>query len=165
MFATAAPKAGQLLGIVMNATRSKSTAAFVRSTSTNVKNPLLPVSKTVITEGIHRSVVACLIRASPDSATASGSASFPQHNTEMFFVLRAINKRDRWSGQVGFPGGHGKVGEDDEAVACREVWEEVGLDLKSCEFVVDLCFFTLGMRSSQPRSTACLSIDISNDKK
>ena len=119
-----------------NVVLGKSTAAFVRSssTNTNVKNALLPVTKTVITEGIHRSVVACLIRASPESASASGSATFPEHNTEMFFVLRAINKRDRWSGQVGFPGGHGKVGEDDEAVACREVWEEVGVDLKACEF-------------------------------
>lgn len=50
---------------------------------------------------------------------------------QMFYILRAANERDRWSGQVGFPGGRRQAGETDEETAKREVWEEIGLDVDS----------------------------------
>jgi len=47
----------------------------------------------------------------------------------MMFILRADNVRDRWSGQVGLPGGRQEKGETDEMTVAREVFEEVGLIL------------------------------------
>jgi len=56
----------------------------------------------------------------------------------MFFILRAAAQRSsslsssstgRWSGQVGFPGGHVESGEDDHQAVVRECLEEVGLQL------------------------------------
>ena len=48
---------------------------------------------------------------------------------EMLFILRASLKDDRWSGQVGFPGGHVEKDETDEEAAVRECKEEIGLNL------------------------------------
>jgi 8-oxo-dGTP pyrophosphatase MutT (NUDIX family) len=48
-------------------------------------------------------------------------------NMDMFFIVRADNERDRWSGQVGFPGGRQEKGENDLQTVQREVWEEIGL--------------------------------------
>ena len=50
---------------------------------------------------------------------------------EAFFILRASNDSDRWSGQVGFPGGRQSDadGGSDEATVAREVMEEVGITL------------------------------------
>jgi len=45
------------------------------------------------------------------------------------FILRADNVRDRWSGQVGLPGGRQEKDETDEMTVAREVFEEVGLIL------------------------------------
>lgn len=50
-------------------------------------------------------------------------------NCEIFYILRSTNLRDRWSGQVGFPGGRKKPNEADVEAAAREVHEEVGLEL------------------------------------
>jgi len=51
---------------------------------------------------------------------------------DVFFILRAVNPRDRWSGHVAFPGGRCEGGETDEAAAVREVREEVGWSLDQC---------------------------------
>ena len=55
-------------------------------------------------------------------------------STDVFFILRASNKRDRWSGQVAFPGGRKKEGETDLQTAIRETHEEIGLDLSKEAF-------------------------------
>lgn len=74
------------------------------STLASAKSPLLPVANKPLPEGVHRSVVACLLRASPSAVGSASSSDEPAggagENTEMFFCLRAINERDRWSGQV-----------------------------------------------------------------
>ena len=79
----------------------------------------------------------------PDTAAAMGAESRPGERDnayvtpvtridakwEMFFIVRAINVRDRWSGQVGFPGGRQEKGETDLQTVEREVREEVGMHL------------------------------------
>jgi 8-oxo-dGTP pyrophosphatase MutT (NUDIX family) len=49
---------------------------------------------------------------------------------EVLFIKRATRTRDRWGGHVALPGGRRDSGdESDQAVAVRETWEEVGMDL------------------------------------
>lgn len=50
---------------------------------------------------------------------AQPEASRPE--VEVLFIRRAINPRDRWSGQVAFPGGRSAPGEDDRSCVEREV--------------------------------------------
>lgn len=54
----------------------------------------------------------------------------PLSECELFFILRATNPKDRWSGQVAFPGGRKKnLQETDRDCAVRETMEEVGMDI------------------------------------
>lgn len=57
-------------------------------------------------------------------------------DAEVLFIRRAHNPRDRWSGQVAFPGGRHAPQERDLDCAVREVYEEVGLDLVSERFAL-----------------------------
>ncbi|KAI9727038.1 MAG: hypothetical protein M1834_008564 [Cirrosporium novae-zelandiae] len=51
---------------------------------------------------------------------------------EILFIRRATRTGDRWTGHVALPGGkRDPEDRDDAAVAVRETWEEIGLDLKS----------------------------------
>ncbi|KAI9246531.1 hypothetical protein BY458DRAFT_560571 [Sporodiniella umbellata] len=54
---------------------------------------------------------------------------------EVLFMKRASREGDRWSGHVAFPGGKDEPGESDLETACREVWEEIGLDLNSPDYI------------------------------
>ncbi|CAM9763641.1 unnamed protein product, partial [Heterosigma akashiwo] len=53
----------------------------------------------------------------------------PESQIEILFIKRAVNKRDRWSGHVAFPGGKSDPGETKIGTAIRECQEEIGLDL------------------------------------
>ncbi|CAO3691735.1 unnamed protein product [Rhizopus stolonifer] len=53
----------------------------------------------------------------------------------MLFMQRSVREGDRWSGHVAFPGGKDEPGESDQETACREVWEEIGIDLNSKDYV------------------------------
>ncbi|KAH9258749.1 hypothetical protein BASA81_003251 [Batrachochytrium salamandrivorans] len=60
------------------------------------------------------------------------SPPIPLHECELFFILRATNPKDRWSGQVAFPGGRKKsLQESDLDCAKRETMEEVGMDISN----------------------------------
>ncbi|KAL6077941.1 CoA pyrophosphatase [Balamuthia mandrillaris] len=102
----------------------------------------------VVLPSRNRASVAIVIRVSPSredpdpslvaaSATASTDmlSFFDQEwvkrgAPEILFIKRAINPRDRWSGQVAFPGGRRDDSDSsDQSVAEREVNEEIGLDL------------------------------------
>ena len=49
---------------------------------------------------------------------------------KMFFIERAKQDHDPWSGQIAFPGGNRESGDISRfATACRETEEEVGLEL------------------------------------
>ena len=51
---------------------------------------------------------------------------------EIFFIQRATNKDDPWSGQIAFPGGNREsIDEDSSQTAIRETFEEVGIRLNS----------------------------------
>lgn len=46
------------------------------------------------------------------------------------------NCSKRWSGHVAFPGGKNEKDETDEETVCREVREEIGVDLKSGDYLL-----------------------------
>ena len=55
-----------------------------------------------------------------------------RNDLDVCFILRTERQGDPWSGQVAFPGGRADPGDTDaNAVAERETWEEVGLELKA----------------------------------
>ena len=73
--------------------------------------------------GTRRSVVACIVR--------RPKVKHKKAPLDMFFILRASDPNgSRWSGQVGFPGGHVEDGETDTDAVCRECEEEVNFHLK-----------------------------------
>lgn len=49
----------------------------------------------------------------------------------IFFILRADNEKDRWSGHVGFPGGMQDKDETDIETCEREIFEETGIKVNS----------------------------------
>jgi 8-oxo-dGTP pyrophosphatase MutT (NUDIX family) len=71
----------------------------------------------VLQESTRHAAVALVLR-----ATTLG--------TEVLLMRRAEREGDRWSGQIGLPGGHADPGDVDlYATALREAHEEVGVDL------------------------------------
>lgn len=94
-----------------------------------------------------RAAVAMVLRVAP-AADAAAHVAFPHDrdgfaawyqafpesarpDVEVLFIRRAHNPKDRWSGQVAFPGGRHAPEEGDLDCAVREVREEVGLDVAS----------------------------------
>ncbi len=68
-------------------------------------------------EDARRAAVAIVLRAREDGP-------------EVLLLRRVEREGDRWSGQIGLPGGHAEAGDADLlATALRETREEVGLDL------------------------------------
>ena len=51
------------------------------------------------------------------------------HDIEMLFIQRASHDMDPWSGHIAFPGGKLENGEKPCQAACRETFEETGIDL------------------------------------
>jgi 8-oxo-dGTP pyrophosphatase MutT (NUDIX family) len=75
--------------------------------------------------------------------------------SEVFYILRSTNLRDRWSGQVGFPGGRKKPVESDLQAAARETFEEVGLELP---------FLSKAVHPSQSDKSSYLYLGRLNDR-
>mmetsp|Transcript_30141 Transcript_30141/g.39701 ORF Transcript_30141/g.39701 Transcript_30141/m.39701 type:complete len:333 (-) Transcript_30141:485-1483(-) len=59
----------------------------------------------------------------------------PTVQSEVLFIKRATNHRDRWSGHVALPGGRSEKGETPVVTAIRECKEEVGIDLNQKDFM------------------------------
>ncbi len=56
-------------------------------------------------------------------------------SVEVLFIQRAASELDPWSGHIAFPGGKLEGGERECQAACRETWEEVGIDLEQGRYV------------------------------
>lgn len=87
----------------------------------------LPGESVGVPQAAGRAAVAIVLR-------GEGAAA------EVLLMRRAERAGDRWSGQIGLPGGHAAAEDPDLlATALREVREEVGLDLaRGARFVGNL---------------------------
>jgi 8-oxo-dGTP pyrophosphatase MutT (NUDIX family) len=54
---------------------------------------------------------------------------------EVLFIQRAAHERDPWSGHIAFPGGKLEAGEAECQAACRETFEEIGIDLQQGRYL------------------------------
>jgi ADP-ribose pyrophosphatase YjhB (NUDIX family) len=54
---------------------------------------------------------------------------------EILFIERATDERDPWSGHLAFPGGKVEPGEQARQAAERETLEEIGLDLRTEQYL------------------------------
>ena len=86
-----------------------------------------------------------------DSKKPRGAVAliFKEEATDLWLLMirRAENPRDRWSGQMAFPGGH--ADQRDRALldtAAREAMEEVGINVSDHEFLG--CLHNVEPRSS-----------------
>ena len=69
--------------------------------------------------------------AHPSQAAVAMILSDGAEGLEVCFIRRAERAGDPWSGQVAFPGGRACAADADAyAVAERETWEEIGIELK-----------------------------------
>ena len=69
--------------------------------------------------------------AHPSQAAVAMILSDGAEGLEVCFIRRAERAGDPWSGQVAFPGGRASAADADAfAVAERETWEEIGIELK-----------------------------------
>ncbi|KAF4757465.1 hypothetical protein FOZ63_019747, partial [Perkinsus olseni] len=82
------------------------------------QSPVLSAAKVAVKS---RAMVACIVRPGPQ----------PRDPAEMLLIRRAAREGDPWSGQTAFPGGRCDVedGACDFTTVCREVREELGVDL------------------------------------
>lgn len=82
-------------------------------------------SKGTAGERRRRASVAVVLR--PVSAVGDSG----EETVQILLIKRAPNPRDRWAGDLAFPGGCENPGETDLETAIRECKEEVGLDLSA----------------------------------
>jgi len=54
---------------------------------------------------------------------------------ELLFIQRAAHDLDPWSGHIAFPGGKLEAGELECQAACRETYEEIGIDLEQGRYL------------------------------
>jgi len=57
------------------------------------------------------------------------------HDVEILFIQRAAHDLDPWSGHIAFPGGKLEEGELECQAACRETYEEIGVDLEQSRYL------------------------------
>jgi 8-oxo-dGTP pyrophosphatase MutT (NUDIX family) len=57
------------------------------------------------------------------------------NDLEMLFIQRAAHDLDPWSGHIAFPGGKLEEGELECQAACREAYEEIGIDLNQARYL------------------------------
>lgn len=58
-----------------------------------------------------------------------------ENGIEILFIQRAAHDLDPWSGHIAFPGGKLEAGEHECQAACRETYEEIGVDLEHAYYL------------------------------
>ncbi len=72
----------------------------------------------------------CLNSTIPAGGPNTAAVALLLNGRRFLIIKRAERPGDPWSGQVGFPGGHWKAGEDLMGTVKREVREEIGVELE-----------------------------------
>ena len=57
---------------------------------------------------------------------------------ELLFIWRSLHEKDPWSGNLAFPGGKVKQGEEPRQAAERETAEEIGIDLGEAVYLGEM---------------------------
>ena len=85
---------------------------------------------------IDKNLLKTVVNSRPqlDEADWSGAVVFLCTDQEVFFIMRSLDMPTH-KGQVGFFGGHKKVGETPLEVAGREFTEETGLPISAIEYL------------------------------
>jgi len=85
---------------------------------------------------------------------------------EVLFIERATRREDPWSGHMAFPGGRFEAGDDSaRATACRETFEEVGLELARSEYLGHVCDLTdRGRGTSAPMIVSAHAFHLERDQ-
>ncbi|MBY0398710.1 CoA pyrophosphatase [Myxococcota bacterium] len=87
------------------------------------------------------------------------------NGAEVLFIERAMREGDPWSGHMAFPGGR-LEGEDDSprTAACRETFEEVGLEIARAEYLGHLCDLTGRSGSPAPMLVSAHAFHLEQDQ-
>jgi 8-oxo-dGTP pyrophosphatase MutT (NUDIX family) len=87
------------------------------------------------------------------------------HGAEVLFIERAMRDGDPWSGHMAFPGGR-LEGQDDSSrtAACRETFEEVGLEIARSEYLGHLCDLTGRSGSPAPMIVSAHAFHLEDDR-
>jgi 8-oxo-dGTP pyrophosphatase MutT (NUDIX family) len=85
--------------------------------------------------------------------------------SEVLFIERATREGDPWSGHMAFPGGR-LEGDDDstKTAACRETFEEVGLEIARAEYLGHLCDLTGRRGGPEPMVVAAHAFHLAEDQ-
>lgn len=88
-----------------------------------------------------------------------------ERGAEVLFIERAMREGDPWSGHMAFPGGR-LEGDDDSArtAACRETFEEVGLEIARAEYLGHLCDLTGRSGSPAPMLVSAHAFHLERDE-
>jgi 8-oxo-dGTP pyrophosphatase MutT (NUDIX family) len=77
--------------------------------------------------------------ATPMQAAVAMILAEGEHELDVCFIRRAERPGDPWSGQVAFPGGRaGPTDKDANAVAERETFEEIGMQITAANLIAPL---------------------------
>jgi 8-oxo-dGTP pyrophosphatase MutT (NUDIX family) len=71
----------------------------------------------------------------PESSVAIILKLVPSGNLDVLFIKRSNSEKDMHKGQIAFPGGKLERNEDTYMAVAREVKEEIGIDVASCEYL------------------------------
>lgn len=80
---------------------------------------------------------------------------------EVLFIQRATHDQDPWSGHIAFPGGKLEADEQECEAACRETWEETGMDLEEGHYIGRLSDI---VGANLPVRVSCCLFEIDRDK-
>lgn len=84
---------------------------------------------------------------------------------EVLFIERALREGDPWSGHMAFPGGRLEATDDStRTAACRETFEEVGLEIARAEYLGHLCDLTGRRGGPRPMVVAAHAFHLAEDR-